>query len=221
MSEDLFESISNPRLKALAQLGTVRKYKKNSVLIEEGDIGNSIYILLQGRIKAFSRSPEWQDKEVTYGVYGAGDLLGEMSLDGRPRSANVSTIEPSVCSVVSKEALKQYIAQEPEFAFDLLGIVIERARHATMAVRSMVMHDTYGRLRDLLGNQVANSTPEIHGTQEIRAFANKISHQELANQIGCSREMVSRLLKDLEKGGYITQTLDKRIAIVKPLPSKW
>ena len=221
MNEELLACISNPRLKTLAQLGTLRTYRKSSILIEEGDAGSALYIVLQGRIKAFSRSADWQSKEVTYGVYGPGDLVGEMSLDGGPRSASVETLEPATCSVVPKEVVKQFIAQEPEFAFDLLAKVIERARQATTAVRGLAMNDTYGRLKDLLENQAKVIALEPESSISIRELPNKISHQELANQIGCSREMVSRLLKDLEKGGYVTQTPAKRIALVKPLPNKW
>ena len=138
-----------------------------------------------------------------------------MSLDGGLRSASVATLEASACSVVSKEALRQYIAQEPEFAFDLLATVIAKARRATSSTRSLALTDAYGRLVELLtGLAVA----QVDGT---RIVTTKLSQAQIAAHIGCSREMVSRLLKDLKTGGYIELTVLKQWVLLGALPSKW
>src|SRR5665647_758843 len=89
--EELIAQLS-PMLLPLAQRGAIRSYKKNSVIINEGDVGESLYILLQGRVKVYATDDS--GREITYGNIDAGDYFGEMSLDGGPRSASVITLEP-------------------------------------------------------------------------------------------------------------------------------
>ena len=196
----------------LAELGKPREYRKNTMLIHEGDEGDSLYVILSGRVKVYA--VDASDREVTYGVYGAGNYFGEMSLDGGPRSASVITIEPTVCSVVSKRALREFMAERPEFAFHLLITVIQRARQATRIARSLALDSVYSRLIRFLGN---NSVAQPDGTQML---AERMTHQEMASRIGASREMVSRILKDLETGGYLA-THDHRLVLLSKLPGQW
>ena len=209
-----FSVIPQPRLRALAQRGTLRRYRKGTVVMEEGDRGDLMLIVLAGRLRAYSVS-QHADREVTYGVYGAGDLVGEMSLDGGVRSASVMTLEPTTCSMVTRETVRNYIAEEPEFAFDLISRVIERARRATHTARSLALTDAYGRLSELL---TGLAVPQADGSKVIHE---RLTHQEIANRIGCSREMVSRLMKDLETGGYLHKVAERHWMIAKGLPTRW
>ena len=84
----------SPALRALVERVEPRHYRKSTLLIQEGDTGDTIFVVLAGRVKAFSIGSN--DREVTYGDYGPGDYVGEMSLDGGPRSASVETLEPTV-----------------------------------------------------------------------------------------------------------------------------
>ncbi len=116
-------------LRTLASRGQPRRYRKGTLLIQEGDFGDTLFIVLAGRVKAYSSGS--RDREIVYGVYGPGEYLGELSLDGGPRSASVVTLEPTSCVVVTRKALQEHIAANPEFAFELLARVIRRARLAT------------------------------------------------------------------------------------------
>ena len=202
----------NPSLRALALRGAFRNYRKNTVIINEGEIGDSLFVLLQGRVKVFSNDAD--GREITYNIVEAGDYFAEMWLDGGPRSASVMTLEPSVCSVVSRAALRDHLAEEPEFALELVSQVIRRARAATETARNMALLDVYGRVVATLESQrgAALSDQPVILTQ--------ITHQQIASRVGASREMVSRLLKDLEKGGYIELGV-KRITLRKKLPARW
>ena len=202
----------NPSLRALALRGTFRSYRKNTVIINEGEIGDSLFVLLQGRVKVYSNDAD--GREITYNIVQAGDYFAEMWLDGGPRSASVMTLEPSVCSVVSRNALRDHLAEEPEFALELVSQVIRRARAATETARNMALLDVYGRVVATLENQAGQATPE----QPV--ILTQITHQQIASRVGASREMVSRLLKDLEKGGYIELGV-KRITLRKKLPARW
>jgi CRP/FNR family cyclic AMP-dependent transcriptional regulator len=209
--EKLVANLS-PSLRALALRGTFRTYRKNTVIINEGEVGDSLFVLLEGRVKVYSTDVD--GREITYNIVEAGDYFAEMWLDGGPRSASVMTLDPSVCSVVSRNGLRDHLAEEPEFALELVSQVIRRARAATETARNMALLDVYGRVIATLENHrgPASADNPITITQ--------ITHQQIASRVGASREMVSRLLKDLEKGGYIELGV-KRITLKKKLPARW
>jgi len=202
----------NESLRALARRGDIRRYRKGMLLIEEGDHGDTIYIVLSGLVRAYGNGNN--GREITYGVYGPGEYLGEISLDGGPRSASVVTLEPCMCSVITRHTLREHIAANPEFAFELLAKVIRRARAATLNAKQLALNDVYGRLVLLL-----NSLAGIH-SEGSRLVEQRLTHQDIANRIGCSREMVSRLMKDLETGGYL-RPHGSGLELIKPLPARW
>jgi CRP/FNR family cyclic AMP-dependent transcriptional regulator len=201
-----------PETRALAQRGELRRYRKGTLLIEEGDFGDSLYLIVSGRVKAFSIGNN--DREITFGVYGPGEYVGEMSLDGGPRSASVITLEPTTCAVITRHTLRAHIAAHPDFALDLIARVIRRARLATNNARSMALLDVYGRVTRLL-DELAVARPD--GT---RVIEERLTHAAIASRVGCSREMVSRLMKDLETGGYLS-TQNRQQVIQRPLPRRW
>jgi CRP/FNR family cyclic AMP-dependent transcriptional regulator len=110
--------------------------------------------------------------------------------------------------------LREHLAEEPEFALELVAQVIRRARAATETARNMALLDVYGRVVVTLESQQGPAKPDAPIT------LTQITHQNIASRVGASREMVSRLLKDLEKGGYI-QLGVKRIVLLKKLPARW
>ena len=201
-----------PQLARLAARGILRSYRKNTVILNEGEPGDSLFVLLQGQVKVYATDEN--GREITYGTIVAGDYFGEMSIDGGPRSASVMTLEPCLCALVSRAAVQQHLADEPDFAFSLVTQVIRRARAATETARRMALLDVYGRVIHTLEGQQgpANSQSPVQLTQ--------ITHQQIASRVGASREMVSRLLKDLEKGGYVELGI-KRITLKKKLPARW
>ena len=216
MPEPLAEFCADTRhdaaVRTLAARGTVRRYRKGTILIQEGDTGETVFILLSGRVKVYSSASN--DKEITFGVFEAGDYFGEMALDGGTRSANVITLEASACAVVTRTTLLAFIAEQPEFALVLLSKVIRRLRLATRDARNLAFIDVYGRLARCLKDL---AIPQADGTQMI---PERLTHQEIASRVGCSREMVSRILKDLQSGGYV-RIVERRIRLVARLPQRW
>ena len=211
--ESLYTHLSG-ELRLLALRGVVRRYPKKTVLINEADTGDSLFVLLKGSVKAFSMDET--GREIIYSTIHQGDYFGEISLDGGPRSASVITLEPSTCAVVSRAAVTEHLIEQPEFAMQLVVQVIRRARAATEAARNMALLDVYGRLVALLDKRDGVSVSTTDGIVTLES----LTHQEIASRVGASREMVSRLLKDLEKGGYI-QMGAKRIILLKKLPKSW
>ncbi|HOZ65197.1 MAG TPA: Crp/Fnr family transcriptional regulator [Burkholderiaceae bacterium] len=202
----------SPRLRALASRGVLRNYRKNTIIITENDPGDTMFVLVQGRVKAYSSDVD--GRELTYGTIDAGDYFGEMSLDGGPRSASVITLEPCVCAVIDRAEVRAYLAEAPDFAMTLINEVIRRARAATESARSMALLNVYGRVVALLESY---GGPAKAG-MPVLIFP--VTHQDLASRVGASREMVSRLLKDLEKGEYVKLGV-KRITLLKKLPARW
>lgn len=200
-------------VRALARRGQVYSYRKHTVLIQEGDIGDTIYVILSGRLQAFASTADG-NRQFTYNEYGPGEYVGEMGLDGGARSASVKALEASVCAVITRPTLEAHLAEQPAFAFELLAKVIRRARAATISAKQMALNDVYGRLKMLLAEM---AEPHPLGGSVTRE---RFTHQEFADRLGCGREMISRVLKDLESGGYITVEPDRRLQW-KQLPARW
>jgi len=196
-----------PSLRLLAARGTARSYRRGTVLIEEGSQGDSLYLILSGSLRAYGCDA--RGREVTYGVYGPGEYVGEMSLDGGQRSASVITEQASRCVLLTRASLHAHIAEHPEFAFELLTKVIRRARAATLSTKQLALNDVYGRLKALLEQTTASSDEIL------------LTHQAMAQRLGCSREMVSKLVKDLEPGGYLERIANGRYRQLKSLPARW
>jgi CRP/FNR family cyclic AMP-dependent transcriptional regulator len=199
-------------LRKLAALGVQRRYRTHTVLIEEGDQGDSIYIVLSGRLRAFVSDA--RGREVTLGLHGPGEYVGEMSLDGGLRSASVEAVEPTLCAVVTRDTMLKHIAVDPEFALVLIVRLIRRARLATESARSIALLDVYSRLRKFLEERAG---PRVDG---IRRIEERLTHQAIAREIGCSREMVSRLVSDLESGGYVALE-GRQLLLLRDLPARW
>lgn len=210
--DSLIDALPVP-LGQLARRGLAHPYRKGVILIDEGDRGDTLYIILTGRLRAFSTNLA-QDREITYGDYGPGEHVGELGLDGGLRAASVVTLEPSICVLVARATLQAHIADHPEFAFELLSKVIGRARAATLTARQLALNDVYGRVRLLLEAMVGLPGPDAWAESE------RITHRDMAARVGCSREMVSRVMKDLENGGHVmTTALQLRVRL--PLPARW
>lgn len=199
-------------IEALAARGAPRRFRARQLIIQEGETGDTLYVIRSGRLRVYCSNA--QGREVTLGHYGAGDYVGEMALDGGPRSANVEAVEASVCCVVTRQALLDYIRTQPEFAFVMMSRLIRRARLATESARSLALIDVYGRLTALLGSL---AEPQPDGTRRV---SERLTHHEIASRIACSREMVSRLMKSLEIGGYVVLR-ERRIVLLKKLPARW
>ncbi len=204
---------ASAHVEALARRGSERRYRRGALIIQEGDRGDTLFIVRSGRLRAFVADAG--GKELTLGLYGPGEYVGEMSLDGGPRSASVEAAEPTVCAVIARDELLAYIAEQPGFALELMARLIRRARLATENARSVALIDVYGRLTRLL-DQLAGP-PDAQGH---RSLTERLTHQQIAHHLACSREMVSRLLKDLETGGYV-ELRERRLVLLKSLPTRW
>ena len=146
--QDPFSPLEEATLRAIAETGIVRTFPKNAVLIHEGDAGDALYIVLQGRVKVYASNA--QGREFAIAFHGPGEYVGEMTLDGGVRSASVVTIDPTVCAIVHREQFREFILKNPDFALHLIEKLINRVRATTEDVKSLALTDVYGRLVRLL-----------------------------------------------------------------------
>jgi len=209
---DAADVLRDDVLRAIAAQGGVRRYAAHVVLISEGEAADSLYIILTGRVKVYASNAA--GKEVTIITHGPGEYVGELALDGGVRSASVMTLEPTTCSVIGGADLRQFIAAHPDFAMHLIHKLIARLRQTTDSVKSLALQDVYGRVVGLL-NDV--SVPQAGG---VRVVKDRLTQQDIARRVGSSREMVSRIFKDLTIGGYVS-TASGRITILKRPPAAW
>jgi CRP/FNR family cyclic AMP-dependent transcriptional regulator len=201
-----------PVLREIAERGNVKRYPAHTVLITEDDAADTLYIILSGRVKVYASNES--GKDVILSVLAAGDLVGEMAIDGGSRSASVMTLEPTSCAVVAGADLRAFIVAHPDFAHHLILKLSARVRWLTGRVKSLALQDVYGRVVALL-----QATSDPDGAQR-RIVTQKMTQQDIAEHVGSSREMVSRIFKELTVGGYIDVERG-RIRILKTPPVAW
>lgn len=196
---------------AIAARGGVRRYPANAVIISEGDDADSLFIILSGRVKVYASNEA--GKEVILNMLGPGEYVGELALDGGTRSASVMTVAPTSFAVVTGANLREFIVEHPDFAQHLIINLIRRLRRITGSVKALALEDVYSRVVGLL-NELAQ--PE----GDERVIAQRMTQQEIAEHVGSSREMISRIFKDLATGGYMVVE-SGRIRLLKTLPARW
>ena len=203
--------LDEPALRVLAPHGAVRSFGKNTIVVHEGDETDTLYIVLSGRAKAFVS--EEDGREVTLSTVAAGDYFGEMVLDGGPRSASIMTLEPSTFFVMPRGDVERLIETNPAFARDLIDRLIVRVRRLTDRVRDLALKDVYGRFVKFIEESVVEQEGK-------RIVPERLTQHDIAARIGGSREMVSRIVKDLSAGGYISIDA-KHVVLHKKLPERW
>lgn len=202
------ERLPDDLVQALAAHGNTRAYKAGAILIHEGDLGDALFILLEGRLRAYGSSED--GREVVLSEYGPGTYVGELSIDGQPRSASVRTLVPSTCCVVPGAQLRAFMADHPDFAVQLSKKLVRLVRRLTEQVKMLALQDVYGRMVRVL---VELSDP----IGDERVVREKLTQQDIAERIGSSREMVNRVMKDLTTGGYVV-VREGRHVIRRKLP---
>jgi CRP/FNR family cyclic AMP-dependent transcriptional regulator len=206
------ERLPQPLLKALAAHGGTRTFPANAILILEGDTSASLYIVVEGRVKAYASDEN--GREVVLGEFGPGEYLGELALDGERRSASVKTLSPTTCCVVQPADLRAFLAAHPDFALHLTHKLMHTVRRLTEQVKSLALQDVYGRVV-----RVLTELSEPDG--ERRVVRQRLTQKDIAERVGSSREMVNRIMKELTAGGYVTAADGHQLVIQRKLPAAW
>ena len=203
----LFSMLTESQATAVAEAVVKRRFKRGEMIVEQGKKTNALFILLNGRARVVTADS--RGREVILATLQPGDHIGEMSLiDNEPHSATVRAEVQTDVLMLGRVEFARCLPENTSMAYAVMRGLVQRLRHADRKIESLALMDVYGRVaRALL--EFAVDTGE--GEKLIRE---KISRQDIAKMVGASREMVSRVMKDLEERGFI-QTQDNGSILVK------
>jgi CRP/FNR family cyclic AMP-dependent transcriptional regulator len=193
----------------LTARGDARAIARGELVIQEGEYSDSLFILLSGQLKVFTQDD--RGREVIYNSLEPGEVLGEMFLDGGPRSASVRATSDAQCIEVRGAEIRAFMRQYPEFSEALVVKLIERLRHATLQIRSLALDGVFARTVTAIGELALDAA----GKHYLPAI---ITQQQIASRIGATREMVNHVFRDLLKAGVLTRDEHGDWLITKPLP---
>ena len=203
----LFSMLTESQAISVADAVVKRRFKRGEVIVEQGKKSNALFILLNGRARVVTADS--RGREVILATLQPGDHIGEMSLiDNEPHSATVRAEVHTDVLMLGRIEFARCLPENSSMAYAVMRGLVQRLRHADRKIESLALMDVYGRVaRALL--EFATETGD--GEMLIRE---KISRQDIAKMVGASREMVSRVMKDLEERGFI-QTQENGSIVVK------
>lgn len=210
---DLFQGLSGEELEALRRASVAREFSKNSVVIHEGDLADSLYIIERGRVKVYCSDKN--GKDFVLDILEDGDYFGELALlDDDRRSASVRAMETASFRVIYKQDFNTVLDAHPNIARTLIRNLTRRIRKLTDDVKALALQDVYGRVAKVLTTLAETDENGVGRIQE------KLTQQDIADRVGASREMVARILKDLTIGEYIAIE-SRQILLLKQLPESY
>ncbi|NNG02075.1 MAG: Crp/Fnr family transcriptional regulator [Desulfobacteraceae bacterium] len=205
----LFLDLDEHLLKELADTAIRRTFPKDTTLFSRGDVSDSLYVIVYGRLKAIIT--DRTGKEIVLSVMGTGEYFGEIALfDREPRSATIVAKDETQVLIISRGHFKRILAQNTDMAFDIIRVLIKRLRRATVDIQSLAFKDVHTRVVGVL-----KKMSESNGEEYI--INEKPTHVELAGMVYASREMVSRILNNLVRNGYLVFKKD-HIVMKKDIP---
>jgi CRP/FNR family transcriptional regulator, cyclic AMP receptor protein len=193
------------------RLGQTRSFAKGTIVVTEGEPAEVLYVVQEGWLRVFVADE--QGREVQLNVLGPGEYVGEMMLDGHIRSASVKATTPVRLTMVRRADFEQILGERPDIAFQLIQSLIYRVRLLSRNVQGLVSLDVYGRIARMFGERATL----VDGR---RVVPGRLSQQKIADEVGASRSMVNRILKDLSEGGYISVS-KAEVTLLRELPKRW
>jgi len=206
----LFASLSQADLQATTQLFTIRSYPKHTIVATEGDILDRFNIILSGRIQFF-----WHDEaghQLKLGIDGPGGHYADVTLNGEPILMSVIALDDLRVASIPVAELRKLLLRYPQVSLALLMEVVARLRRLVQRTKSFTMEDVYGRIVKLL----FAATAESEGSVAVV----RLTHAEIGQRVGATREMVGRVLRELARGGYI-EAARGRVTILRKPPDRW
>ncbi len=208
----IFQDLPDDVIERLLETSRIRKHRKGVQLLAEGESGESLYLIISGRVKIFVSDEN--GNEMILFVESAGGYIGEISLlDDSPRIASAVTMEATEVISISKQSFKALVKENPDIAFNIIATYSKKLRRSTNVIRSLALRNVYQRL--VL--KLLELSEEENGVKVITV---KYSYLELGKMIGASREMVGKVMTELFQGGYLEER-DKKLIVLKNFPRDW
>ena len=195
----LFALLTCAQAEAVADAVVKRRFKRGEAVVEQGSKSNTLFILLTGRARVVTADK--RGREVILATLQPGDYLGEMSLiDNQAHSASVRAEVQTDMLALGRAEFARCLPENSSMAYAVMKGLVQRLRHADRKIESLALMDVYGRVARAL---LEFAQPDKDGQLVIK---DRVSRQDVAKMIGASREMVSRVMKDLEDRGFIEVT---------------
>ena len=192
----LFSMLNAAQAASVAAAVSKRRFKRGEAIVEQGKKSDALSIILTGRARVFTT--DTRGREVILATLNPGDYIGEMSLiDNKPHSATVRAQVQTDALVLGREEFASCLPENGSMAYAVMKGLVQRLRHADRNIESLALMDVYGRVARAL---LEFASEDAEGKSVIR---DRVSRQDLAKLVGASREMVSRVMKDLEERGLI------------------
>jgi CRP-like cAMP-binding protein len=203
----LFSLLTVEQARLVADGVIKRRLRRGEIIVEQGRKSNALYILLNGRARVLTSDSK--GREVILAVLEAGDYVGEMSLiDNEPHSATVRAEVPTDLLVLERQAFARCLPDSSSLSYSVMHGLVKRLRAADRQIESLALLDVYGRVARTLSEMAE----DVDGQRRIKG---KVSRQDMAKVVGASREMVSRVMKDLEERGIIQTLEDGSVVLIE------
>ena len=204
----LFTALDDAAAESLrASMDTV-KIAKGSILFKEGDDGEHLYVIIEGKLKLGTSSGDGRENLLS--ILGPGEMFGELSLfDPGPRTSTATAVTDAKLLSLSHEKVIPWLKQNPEVSLQLLTRLSQRLRRTNEAVGDLVFSDVPGRVAKALidlGDRFGKTTPEG------LLVNHDLTQEELAQLVGASRETVNKALADFAGRGWLK--LDGRSVLI-------
>jgi CRP-like cAMP-binding protein len=192
----LFAMLTDAQANSVSGAIVKRRYRRGENIVEQGRKSNALFIMLTGRVRVISG--DGRGREVILAILQPGDYIGEMSLiDNEPHSATVQAEIQTDVLELARVDFARCLPENTSMAYAVMKGLVQRLRHADRQIQSLALMDVYGRVARAL---LETALPQSDGARLIRS---KVSRSDIAKMVGASREMVSRVMKDLEQRGFI------------------
>jgi CRP-like cAMP-binding protein len=203
----LFAKLSVQQMEKLAAGVIKKRYRRGEIIVEQGKVSNSLFIILNGRARVLIT--DRQGREVILATLREADYLGEMSLiDSQSHSATVAAEIMTDVLILRRENFMQCLEESTTMAMEVMHGLVQRLRSADRKIGSLALTGVYARVANAL---LESAQVDASG---VRMIKDKVSRQDIAKMVGASREMVSRVMKDFEEQGFI-ETLETGSVLVK------
>ncbi|MEP6502665.1 MAG: cyclic nucleotide-binding domain-containing protein [Betaproteobacteria bacterium] len=190
-----FSLLTNDQAQAIANSVVKRRFRRGEIVVEQGKKSNALFILLTGRAQVLTADS--RGREVILAVLQPGDYVGEMSLiDDEPHSATVRAKVQTDMLILGRAEFARCLPENSGIWYAIMRGLVQRLRSANRQIESLALLDVYGRVARTLLDMA-----EMDG--ELNVIRNKVSRRDLAKVVGASREMVNRVMKNLEERGMI------------------
>ena len=208
----LFAMLTEEQAAAFANAVVKRRFKRGETIVEQGKKTDALFILVNGQARVVTSDRD--GREVILASLRTGDQIGEMSLiDDLPHSATVRAEVQTDVLILGRTEFLRCLPENTSIAYVVMRGLVQRLRQADRKIESLALMDVYGRVARVL-LETAEKTPD--GGLLIRE---KISRRDIAKMVGASREMVSRVMKDLQESGLIEAQPDGSIMAKERLTS--